>query len=138
MIARSSDNDTATRGHDRRRYERYETHLPAQTLRHNLASTRAARCHVDVNDFSLGGLRAQSPVRMKVDERLTVRLPQSGTKGPVHLTGRVTHCRRRDDRYDVGIEFTETQDRHAASPWRQLPRLFSMAHQTTGDGRVSH
>ncbi len=128
-----TDTDNRRRGgtRERRRFGRFATLLPISTRRDDLvkrgqASSRA-QCRLRLQDFSLGGLRAESPIPLKVNERLTLRLPPSDTRAALQLTGRVIHCRRRDKRYQVGIEFRQTHDDAITSPFRHLPRLFSVA-----------
>jgi hypothetical protein len=99
------------------------------TIREDLGLEEASRCRLQLHDFSLGGLKAESPVRLKVNERLRVRIGFNGVHTPLELTGRVRHCRRLQDRYRVGIQFCQTGDEPAGSPWRQLPRLFSVAYR---------
>jgi hypothetical protein len=122
---------------ERRQFGRFGTCMPISTRRDDLLkrgqAERRAQCRLQLQDFSLGGLRANSPVALKVDERLTLRLPASGTHAPLELTGRVIHCRRQQDRYVVGIEFCQTRKDAAASPFWQLPRLFSMAYDYAGE-----
>ncbi|MGB3086969.1 MAG: PilZ domain-containing protein [Phycisphaerae bacterium] len=124
-------------GKERRRFGRFAARLPLDTVRDDLGEgcdSPAARCRMKLRDFSLGGLRAESPVRLKRNERLTLRLPPSGKHPPLELTGRVAHCRRDSDRYQVGVEFCQTRAEPTASPWWQLPRLFSIASQVTEEG----
>jgi hypothetical protein len=83
-----------------------------------------------MEDFSLGGLRAQSPVPLKVNERLTMRLPQPGARSPLELTGRVVHCQRQEDQYEVGICFCQTRPEAVASPWPRVARLFTVAMES--------
>lgn len=123
---------------ERRRFGRFATRLPIATRRDDLLkrgqANRRARCRLQLEDFSLGGLRAKSPVPLKVNERLTLRLPASGRRPALQLTGRVIHCHRRDKGYQVGIEFRQTHEDVATSPYRQLPRLFSVAFSAVGNG----
>ncbi len=128
MAATSQANEQRTEA-ERRRFGRFETSMPAVSVRNDLAADRAATCHLELKDFSLGGLAAESRVRLKAGERLTLRLPSHGAHAPLRLTGRVKHCRRQDDRYQVGIEFCETDTEPSLSPFRQLPRLFSAARR---------
>jgi len=124
---------------ERRQFGRFATRLPVRTQRDDLAkrgqAQRRAECRLQLRDFSLGGLRAESSIPLKVDERLTLHLPPVGRQAPVRLTGRVIHCRRRDDRYSVGIAFHETDAPTDLSPYRYLPRLFSMAADFEGKVR---
>ena len=117
---------------ERRQFGRFGTCMPIGTRRDDLLkrgqAEHRAQCRLRLQDFSLGGLRADSPVALKINERLTLRLPASGTHPPLELTGRVVHCRRQQDRYVVGIEFCQTRKDAAASPFWQLPRLFSLAY----------
>jgi len=120
-------------GRERRRFERFDTRMDVATRRDDLGPrARNARCRMQLCDFSLGGLRALSPLRLKTGEDVTVRLSPSGGQRPLELTGRVVHCRREHDRYQIGIQFAQTHEEVAASPWWQLPRLFSLAR---GNGR---
>jgi hypothetical protein len=116
---------------ERRQHGRFCTRVPVSTRRDDLLkrgqAEHRAQCRLQMQDFSLGGLRADSPVPLKVNERLTLRLPASSTHRPLELTGRVVHCRRRQERYVIGIEFCQTHKDVAASPFYQLPRLFSVA-----------
>jgi hypothetical protein len=136
MVANSSQK-RRTRQAERRRFGRFTTRLPVTTLRDDLVArgqdVGAAKCRLEVRDFSLGGVLADCPVRLKVDEQLTLRLPPHDRRPPVEMTGRVKHCRRQDDTYRVGIEFCETPARASGSPWPQMPRLFSLAFRS-GDG----
>jgi len=132
MVARSGNTSRRSEeGRERRRFGRFTTRLPVMTVRDDLAARgqqrRAARCRLELQDFSLGGLRAASAVRLKVNERLTLRIPPHLQQPPLELTGRVIHCERNDDRYQVGIEFCHTLGRQEGAPWRHLPRLFSLA-----------
>jgi len=117
---------------ERRQFGRFGTRVPISTRRDDLLkrgqAERRAQCRLQMQDFSLGGLRADSPVPLKVNERLTLRLPDASTHRPLELTGRVVHCQRREQRYVVGVEFCQTQKDLAASPFCQLPRLFSLAY----------
>jgi hypothetical protein len=116
---------------ERRQHGRFSTRIPINTRRDDLLkrgqAEHRAQCRLQMQDFSLGGLRADSPLPLRVNERLTLRLPGSSTHRPLELTGRVVHCRRREERYVIGIEFCQTQKDLAASPYYQLPRLFSVA-----------
>jgi hypothetical protein len=116
---------------ERRRYGRFATRLPVAVRRDDLVKRgqagRLAQSRLHLQDFSLGGLRAESAVPLKVNEQLTLRLPAGGAESPLELTGRVRHCRRLDDRYQVGIEFCQTRPEPTASPWHHAARLFSIA-----------
>jgi len=127
-----SDSDTSGANKpERRRFARFTTEIPVTTRRDDLLAKGQAAgrssCRLRLQDFSLGGLRAESAVRLKQRERLTLRLPPTATQPAVELTGRVIHCRRQDKRYQVGIELCQTRDDPMSSPFRQLPRLFSVA-----------
>lgn len=134
MINHSSNNRRYA-GQERRRFVRFSTCLPATTLREDLIvadrTDRSVRCLLDLQDFSLGGLMAESPVRFKRYERLTLRLPPHGIQGPLELTGRVIHCKRQDQRYHVGIEFCQTRPDLTSSPWVLLPRFFEVAYASS-------
>ena len=98
--------------------------LPVDTRRDDLRT----QCRLHLHDFSLGGLRAESPVPLRKNERLTLSLPAGlGNSQPLQLTGRVVHCRRTDDRFQIGIELCGSEKEAAASPYRLLPRLFCLA-----------
>jgi hypothetical protein len=128
-----SGSDGRYGGQERRKFARFATQLPAMTLREDLIvrdrTDRAVKCRLDLHDFSLGGLKAESPVRFKLRERLTLRLPPDGTHGPLELTGRVVHCKRQEKTYEVGIEFCQTRCDATTSPWVQLPRFFKVAYE---------
>ncbi len=129
MVAKPALDNPKRPKRDRREHGRFGTRLSVTTVREDLGPQRATHCRLDLEDFSLGGLRATSPVRLKVDERLQLRFEANSYHPPLVLTGRVRHCRRTDDRYEVGIEFCQTGPDPATSPYRQLPRFFSMAHR---------
>lgn len=139
MVA-SSNNARRNAGRERRRFDRFATRLDVSAWRDDLAASglakRSARCRMELRDFSLDGLLAESPVRLKVNEHVTLRLPPNGKHRPLELTGRVVHCRRQEDRYQVGIQFAETRESAAASPWWQLPRLFSRAYESASPSRL--
>jgi len=122
---------------ERRQFGRFATRVPVCTRREDLPrrgrSRGPAQCRLQLRDFSLGGLRAESPIPLKVNERLTLRLPPTTQHQAVHLTGRVIHCHRQDDRYQVGIKFQD--DRDGESPYQRLPRLFSVAADFAGEVR---
>ncbi len=124
---------------ERRRFGRFGAQLPVRTRRDDLVkrgrTDRRTECRLELRDFSLGGLRAESPVPLKVNERLTLRLPPHGRHPSIQLTGRVIHCRRREDRYHVGIAFQEREPGATASPYWRLPRLFSLAAEVSGKVR---
>jgi hypothetical protein len=116
---------------ERRRFARFETQLPVHTRRDDLIASGQsecrAGCRLKLQDFSLGGLKVESSVPLKARERLTLRLPPSATRPETEITGRVIRCRRRDTRYEVGIELCQFGADPLTSPYRQLPRLFSIA-----------
>jgi len=121
---------------ERRRFGRFAARLPLRTCpddpAHHPQGDRRSECRLQLRDFSLDGLRAESTVPLKVNERVTVSLPPSGRHAPVHLTGRVIHCRPQADRYEVGIQFYDRDPGLRRSPYVGLPRLFSMAADFTG------
>ena len=139
MVA-SSNNARRNAGGERRRFDRFATRLDVSAWRDDLAASglakRSARCRMELRDFSLDGLLAESPVRLKVNEHVTLRLPPNGKHRPLELTGRVVHCRRQEDRYQVGIQFAETRESASTSPWWQLPRLFSRAYESASPSRL--
>ena len=128
-----TDTDNRRRGNtqERRRFGRFATRLPISTHRDDLVKRGQARgraqCRLRLQDFSLGGLRAESPIPLKVNERLTLRLPPSSSHPALQLTGRVIHCHRHNQGYQVGIEFRQIHGDATTSPFRHLPRLFSVA-----------
>jgi len=130
-MVKDRETDSWNPERERRRFGRFGTRLPVATRRDDLIrcgqGTRRAQCRLHLQDFSLGGLGAESAVPLKVNERLTLRLPPHGIHPPMELTGRVIHCRRRQNRYQVGIEFCQTRPEATASPWHRVSRLFSMA-----------
>jgi hypothetical protein len=134
-------NESRSGSRERRRFGRFSTRLPVATSRDNMVKqgqpARLARCRLQIQDFSLGGLSAESAVPLKVEEHLTLRLPSSGVRPPAELTGRVVHCHRHSDRYQIGIEFCQTRPEAAASPWYRLSSLFSMASQFSDDPPVA-
>ncbi|MBM4018994.1 MAG: PilZ domain-containing protein [Planctomycetes bacterium] len=118
-------------GRERRRYGRFPARLPV-AMRRDAAGNRGRTTeppqqHLRLRDFSLGGMRAQSAVPLTPNEHLTIRLPPHGKHPQVELTGRVVHCRRQEEGYQVGIEFCQTRPEATASPWHRIFRLFSMA-----------
>jgi len=123
---------------ERRRFGRFGARLPMAIRRDDLwdrdEDDPASRCRLHLQDLSIGGIRAESTIPLKVNERLTMRLPPVGPHRAVELTGRVRHCRRHEDRYLVGVEFCQTQAEAATSPWRQVSRLFSIALDNPPDG----
>lgn len=135
-MARDTERDKAGAPSERRRFGRFPTQLPIATRRDDLLGPGQdackAQCRLHLQDFSLGGLRAESPVPLRMHERITLRLPPSAKQPALHLTGRVIHCRRDKQRYQVGIEFCQTGEALATSPFRHLPRLFSLAADCTG------
>ncbi|HUX00145.1 MAG: PilZ domain-containing protein [Phycisphaerae bacterium] len=127
---------------ERRQFERFATRLDVQARRDDLTpraqTSRTAQCRMALCDFSLDGLRAECPIRLKTGEHVTVRLPPNGAHPPLELTGRVVHCRRQHDRYQIGIQFSQTRQGATESPWWQLPRLFSLAHSTAEESRLDY
>ena len=130
--------ESASPSRERRRYGRFATRLPVATRRDDLAKQtplpRQAECRMQLRDFSLGGIRAESIVPLNVDEVLTMRLPPHGSHPPLELTGRVVHCWPEQDRYQVGIEFCQVRPEPTASPWHRMFRLFSMAAEPSAPG----
>lgn len=130
-MVRDSESGSWPSSQERRRFGRFATRLPVTMRRDDLMRRgqpeSRARCLLQLQDFSLGGLRAEGAVRLKVNERLTLHLPANRTHPALELTGRVVHCRRMQNRYQIGIEFCQTRAEAETSPYRQLPRLFSLA-----------
>jgi hypothetical protein len=122
--------------HERRRFGRFATQLLVSTSRDSLPkrghSRRAAECRLRIQDFSLGGVRVESPVPLRVNEHLTLRLPPVANRPSALLTGRVVHCRRLQNRYQVGVEFRQTCAEPTASPWYRISTLFSLAAEPVG------
>jgi c-di-GMP-binding flagellar brake protein YcgR len=123
---------------ERRRYDRFAARLPVVSRRDDLSkrgqAAQTAQCRLQLRDFSLGGIRAESAIALKRNERLTMRLPPDSSHPPLELTGRVIHCRRQEDRYQVGIEFCQTRPEATASPWHRMFRLFTMAFEPLASG----
>ncbi len=136
MVA-DSEKDACAPAQERRRFSRFGATMPVLTLRDDLCkggrSRDAAKCRLRMQDFSLGGFKAETEVPLKINEHLTMRLPAHGNHPPLHMTGRVVHCVRREDRYQVGIEFCQTRPEPTASPWHRISRLFSMAFKPTAE-----
>jgi len=140
-LAMPSHTDSSGSNGERRQFARFMTQIPVTTRRDDLlakgqAASRSS-CRLQLQDFSLGGLRALSTVRLKQKERLTLRLPPTATHPSIELTGRVVHCRRHEKRYQIGIELCQTRDDPMSSPFRRLPRLFSLAVDYSGDESVA-
>jgi len=137
-MAKEAVKEPSDAGRERRRFGRFAAQLPVITRRDDLTKrgqpSRIAQCRLQLQDFSLGGVRAESAVPLKPNERLTLRLPPTRPGIPLELTGRVVHCRRRDERYPVGIEFCQTRPEVTASPWHGVSRLFSLAFAPPDDG----
>ena len=125
---------------ERRRFGRFATQLPVITRRDDRClrggDERSAFCRLQLQDFSLGGLRVEGAVPLKVNERLTLRLPSHGRQPALEMTGRVRHCHRRQDRYQIGIEFCQTRPEATSSPWWKVSRLFSVAYNPSADTRL--
>jgi len=132
-MAASRSNGTPASGRERRRFERFDTCLD-MAARRGAPGPRArnAWCRMQLHDFSLDGLRAESAVRLEMGEHVTVHLSPNSGHLPLELTGRVVQCRRESGRYQIGIQFEQTREGAVASPWWQLSRLFSLAW---GNGR---
>ncbi len=127
-------------GSERRQFRRFPIRLPVKARRDDLLghSDRPiaepgpeALISIDVDDFSLGGFRGRSGVALRCGEALTVHMPPFGTRPEIDVTGRVTRCQRIDKRFDVGVEFCQTNAAADTSPWLRLPELFYMAGQMT-------
>jgi hypothetical protein len=138
MAAMVKQTESASPSRERRRYGRFATRLPVSTRRDELAKrsrpSHETECRMQLRDFSLGGIRAESAIPLKVDEVLTLRLPPHGIHAPLELTGRVIHCWPEEDRYQVGIEFCQVRPEPTASPWHRMFRLFSMATEPSAPG----
>ncbi|MCX5685145.1 MAG: PilZ domain-containing protein [Planctomycetota bacterium] len=130
--------ESANPSRERRRYGRFATRLPVATRRVELTKQTQPpsreECRMQLRDFSLGGIRAESAVPLEVNEVLSVRLPPHGSHAPLELTGRVIHCWPTEDRYQVGIEFCQVRPEPTASPWHRMFRLFSMAVEPSATG----
>jgi hypothetical protein len=71
---------------------------------------------ITLRDISLGGLTVVSPIQLPPGATHEFRLTL-GDGSPVHLRGRIAHCRRSDDgqdppRFIVGVMFVDESDRH--------------------------
>ena len=135
-MVRPTRHSPAESADERRRFGRFATQLLVSTSRDSLPkrghSRRAAECRLRIQDFSLGGVRVESSIPLKVNERLTLRLPPVANRPTALLTGRVVHCRRLQDGYLAGIEFCQTRAEPAASPWFRISTLFSLAAEPAG------
>ena len=135
-MVKDRDNRDGMSGCDRREHGRFAARLPALACRDDqMRAGRPSQCRIRLQDFSLGGLRVESDVPLKINERVTLRLPSLSGHPPVELTGRVVHCRRDEAQYQVGIAFCQTRPEAGASPWRRVFRLFSVAYETTSTMR---
>ncbi len=123
---------------DRRQFRRFPMQLLVQAVRDDLLPQPVQAVHdarpetvvnLEICDFSLGGLHGLSSVGLKPQERITLTMPPFGTRPELSVTGRVVRCSRELDRFDIGIEFCQTNDQAATSPWLRLPELFYMASQ---------
>lgn len=120
---------------ERRQFRRFPMRLIVQARRDDLAEAEAARddprpeqsVTLEVKNFSLGGLRGVSAMALRREERLTLTMPPFGTRPQLEVTGRVVHCQRSEDHFDVGVEFGQTRDEPESSPWVRLPDLFYMS-----------
>ena len=130
--------ESTTPSRERRQYSRFATRLPVATRRDEPAKQvqppRQAECRMQLRDFSLGGIRAESAIPLNVNEVLTMRLPPHGSHPPLELTGRVIHCWPEANQYQVGIEFCQVRPEPTASPWHRMFRLFSMAIEPSASG----
>lgn len=123
---------------ERRQFKRFPMRLLIQARRDDLADADALpsdgrperNVTLEVENFSLGGLRGASSMALRRDERLTLTMPPFGTRPQLEVTGRVVRCQRNEDRFDVGIEFGQTRDEPESSPWIRLPDLFYMAGES--------
>ena len=126
---------------ERRQFRRFPMQLFVQARRDDLASSEASedshrpeqQVTLEVKNFSLGGLHGASAMALRREERLTMTMPPFGTRPQLEVTGRVVHCQRNEDHFDIGVEFGQTHDDPESSPWMRLPDLFYMA----GEGRRS-
>jgi hypothetical protein len=139
-MVRPARNSSADSANERRRFGRFATQLFVSTSRDSLPkrgrSRRAAECRLRIQDFSLGGVRVESSIPLKVNEHLTLRLPPITNRPSAALTGRVVHCRRLQDGYQVGIEFCQTRAEPTASPWYRISTLFSLAAEPAGRAKA--
>ena len=125
-------------GDERRQFRRFPMALPVLARRDELAGgqelAEAARpertVNIEVQDFSLGGIRGSSPVALRRGEALTVSVPPFGTRPEVDVTGRVARCQRLGGRFDVGIEFCQTREAPESSPWLRIHELFYLAGES--------
>ena len=120
---------------ERRQFKRFPLGLAVQAKRDDMGTLAVAPAQerpeasvtIELRDFSLGGLRGASSLALRPDERVTVCMPPFGTRPQTSLTGRVVRCMRQDDRFDVGIEFCQTDADPESSPWLRIPELFYMS-----------
>ena len=133
-MVRPTRKSSADNANERRRFGRFATQLLVSTSRDTLPrkghSRRTAICRLRIQDFSLGGVRVESSIPLKVNEHLTLCLPPVANRSAAALTGRVVHCRRLQDGYQAGIEFCQTRAEPTASPWYRISTLFGLAAET--------
>lgn len=124
---------------DRRQFRRFPMFLQVKAQRDVLAQAtdqgaaeRPERTiHLNVQDFSLSGLRGECAVALRMGEPVTVSMPPYGTRPEIGVTGRVARCQRQEGRFDVGIEFCQTREAPESSPWLRIHEIFYFAGQTT-------
>jgi hypothetical protein len=125
---------------ERRQFRRFPMRLTVQAKRDDVSGKDSVRADtasdhqvtLEIENFSLGGLRGVSTTELSHDERLTLTMPPFGTRPQLEVTGRVVRCEPSQGRFDVGVEFGQTRDEPESSPWVRLPDLFYMA----GEGRM--
>jgi PilZ domain len=125
---------------ERRQFKRFPMQLVVHAQRDDLIDADAPspdsrpeqNVTLEVENFSLGGMRGFSPTAMRRDERVTVVMPPFGTRPQLNVTGWVVRCERLESRFDVGIEFGQTRDEPESSPWVRIPDLFYMAGESSG------
>ena len=123
---------------DRRQFRRFPMFLRVTAQRDVLAQAtdkegaeRPERTiHLQVQDFSLSGLRGECAVALRQGEPVTVSMPPYGTRPEIGVTGRVARCQRQGGRFDVGIEFCQTHEAPESSPWLRIHEIFYFAGQT--------
>jgi len=75
----------------------------------------------DLNNVGEGGLSFRTTIPLEEGSLIRVCIPL--VKPPFEAKGRVVWCRKEDERYDVGIEFVETEDVFRARMVEQICRI---------------
>jgi hypothetical protein len=97
-----------------RKYIRHPSDIPIEINYANMSVTQEKKA----NNISPGGLSLQSDVYLPKDTVLEVRIP---TVKPVFETRtRVVWCEKKDDHFDIGVEFSEQKEAYRARMAEQV------------------